>query len=169
MKTKVENIINPTQIENIQNTTQLETIQNCTQIDTTFYLTMISSFGVPGPAGISDRILLSRIASGAIGGQRMVIGNANGTISYADTTNSDHLGKVLGMTDKAYSNGDPAIVVREGLIEFNGWSFDVDLPIYLGVNGVLTQSPSSSGFSQIVGFAEAPTKLFINLREPILF
>jgi hypothetical protein len=126
-----------------------------------------------GAVGISllpdfDKIFLSRIADGDIGGQRMVIGNADGTVSYADATNVGHLGKVLGMSDAAYLDGETVRVIREGLVEFVGWSFDVDLPIYLGINGLLTQSASATGFSQIVGFAESPTKLFVNLREPIL-
>jgi hypothetical protein len=145
--------------------TRLVSINNQTAIDSPIYLTTISGIG---PPGLSDLLFLTRIADGNIGGQRMVIGNADGTCSYAHTTNVTHIGKVLGMSNAAYLDGENVKIIREGLVEFVGWSFDVDLPIYLGINGLLTQSASATGFSQIVGFAESPTKLFVNLREPIL-
>lgn len=124
--------------------------------------------GLQGPPGLSDQMFLDRTANGAIGGQRMVVGNPDGSVSYANNTNLLHLGKVLGMSDAAYLDGETVKIIREGLVEFVGWSFDVDLPIYLGINGLLTQTPAVTGFLQIVGFAESPTKLFVNLREPIL-
>jgi len=126
------------------------------------------SIGLAGIAPVPDSLFLYRTANGAIGGQRMVVGNADGTVSYADATNVSHLGKVLGMSDAAYLDGETVKVIREGLVEFVGWSFNPAQPIYLSTNGVLTQSASATGFSQIVGFAESPTKLFVNLREPIL-
>lgn len=119
--------------------------------------------GPAGPAGGSE----VRPASGAIGGQRMLIGNADGSVSYADASNMAHLGKVLGISENAANDGDNVTVIVLGYTEFNGWAWNTSLPIYLGTNGLLTQTPAVSGFSQIVAMAETATRIYIRLREPI--
>ena len=124
--------------------------------------------GPIGPTGPTDQITFRRIASGALGGQRMVKANPDGTVSYADTTDVADAGKVLGITDFAVADGEEVVIIREGLTEFEGWSFNVGLPVYLGENGLVTQTASPAGFSQIVVFAENPTNLFVNLPEPII-
>lgn len=121
-----------------------------------------------GPRGLSDKMYFIRIADGPIGGHRAVIGNLDGTVSYADTEDVLHLGKVLGITTSSAEDGEEVEIIRSGIIEFNGWSWDVETPVFLSTNGLLSQTPSVVGFSQIVGFAESPTKLFVNLREPLL-
>jgi hypothetical protein len=124
--------------------------------------------GPIGPPGLSDRMFFVRIAAENIGGHRAVMGNLDGTISVASSSNTGHLGKVLGITIGAVVEGEETEVIRSGIIEFEGWDWNLDNPIYLSVNGLLSQTPATTGFSQIVGFAETPTKLFVNLREPIL-
>ena len=130
--------------------------------------TIIIDKGARGPRGLSDLFYLTRIANSDLGGHRAVISNEDGTIDYADSSNVDHLGKVLGIIVQAVLEGERVDVIRGGLLEFEGWAWDLGLPVYLAENGLLTQNPVSSGFSQIVGFAESPTGLFVNLREPIL-
>jgi hypothetical protein len=121
-----------------------------------------------GPRGLSDLFFLRRVANANLGGHRAVISNVDGTIDYADSSNVGHLGKVLGIIVQAVLEGEEVDVIRGGLLEFEGWDWDVDMPVYLAENGLLTQNPATSGFSQIVGFAQSPTGLFVNLREPIL-
>jgi hypothetical protein len=121
-----------------------------------------------GPRGLSDLFFLRRVANANLGGHRAVISNVDGTTDYADSSNLLHLGKVLGIIVQAVLEGEEVDVIRGGLLEFEGWDWDVDLPVYLAENGLLTQNPATSGFSQIVGFAQSPTGLFVNLREPIL-
>lgn len=130
--------------------------------------TVVVNDGERGPPGLSNLFFFVRRADGAIGGHRAVVSNEDGTVTYADNTNLNHLGKVLGITTSAVLDGEEVKIIRGGLIEFEGWSFNVDLPVYLAENGLLTQNPATQGFSQILGFAESPTGLFVNLREPIL-
>ena len=130
--------------------------------------TVVVDEGARGPRGLSDLFYLSRIANSDLGGHRAVISNEDGTIDYADSSNVGHCGKVLGIIVRATLEGERVDVIRGGLLEFEGWSFNVDLPVYLAENGLLTQNPATQGFSQILGFAESPTGLFVNLREPIL-
>jgi hypothetical protein len=128
----------------------------------------LALLGPQGPSGLSDIFFLRRVANADLGGHRAVISNLDGTIDYADSSNLLHLGKLLGIIVQAVLQGEEVDVIRGGLLEFEGWNWDVDLPVYLAENGLLTQNPATSGFSQIVGFAQSPTGLFVNLREPIL-
>lgn len=130
--------------------------------------TVVVDEGARGPRGLSDLFYLNRIANSNLGGHRAVISNEDGTLDYADSSNVGHLGKVLGIIIRATLQGERVDVIRGGLLEFEGWSWDTDLPVYLATNGLLTQNPATTGFSQILGFAESPTGLFVNLREPIL-
>lgn len=122
--------------------------------------------GPPGPAGTGSNVVF-RDASTAIGGQRLVIGTAGGEVAYADNTNSSHLGKVLGLSLNAANVGEEVEVLLFGYTEFNGWSWNTALPIFASTNGLLTQTPPTTGFSQIVGTAETATRIYFRLREPI--
>ena len=119
-------------------------------------------------AQATSTLSVVRQASGAIGGHRVVITTSTNTVTYADKSEPTHVGRVLGVTTNAADDGDDLLVVREGRVEHNGWSWTAFLPVYLSTNGTLTQTPPSTGFSQIVGFAETPTSLFVSLREPII-
>jgi hypothetical protein len=136
-------------------------------INKTKQKTVVVDAGARGPRGLSDLFFLTREANVTLGGHRAVIANVDGTIDYASASNLDHMGKVLGIIVDAVLEGRKVDVIRGGLLEFEGWSWDVSLPVYLAENGLLTQNPTGAGFSQIVGFAESPTGLFVNLREPI--
>ena len=129
--------------------------------------TVVIDEGARGPRGLSDLFFLTREAAADLGGHRAVRSNEDGTIDYASASNLNHLGKVLGIIVRSVLTGERVEVIRGGLLVFEGWNFDVNLPVYLAENGLLTQNPSGAGFSQIVGFAESPTGLFVNLREPI--
>lgn len=123
--------------------------------------------GPIGPVGPEGGTAIKRPANGAIGGQRVVVGNADGTVSYADATDTSHLGRVLGVTQTAVSDGEDATVIHTGYFNEPTWSWDTSLPLYAGANGLITQTTPAVGFSQIIGFAETPTRIYIRLREPI--
>ena len=119
--------------------------------------------GVPGiPVGVSF------IAGEALGGHRVVIvDGSSGLLFYADSSNINHANKIVGMTDGAVIQGDPANVVIYGEVAEPTWNWTLDIPIWIGSNGLLTQSSPSVGFSRIIGFPVLPTKIFVELREPI--
>ena len=121
--------------------------------------------GAAGPSGGSAMLLTT---NSALGGHRIVY-MAGGYPQYADCTAISHANHVLGMTLTATNSGDTASIVRNGDVTEPTWNWDTTKPVYLGTNGVPTQTPpSNAAFSLIVGIPKTPTTLFVALREPIV-
>jgi hypothetical protein len=124
--------------------------------------------GPPGPPGPTGGIALQYQAGEALGGHRMVVLDDTGKAVYADNTVLSHANKVLGMTTGAASMGDTATIQTGGEMTEPSWSWVLDTPIWLSSAGMLTQVAPVTGFSQVVAFPITATKVFINLREPII-
>lgn len=127
--------------------------------------------GDKGDTGDSNTIV-TMTAGSALGGHRIVAQspNANNTVIYADPTNSAHANLVFGMTLNAVSSGGSVDVAVCGEFTEPSWSWTLGLPIFLSQNGTLTQTAptvSVANFSLVVGFPITPTKMFVNIREPI--
>jgi hypothetical protein len=124
--------------------------------------------GLPGPPGGAT---LEYIAGIAIGGHRAVILDGNGKLAYADAANLAHLGRIIGITVVAVDADASCQVQNFDQLDEPSWNWDTSKPVYLGLNGVLTQQvPALPGakFSMVVGFPISSTSLFVNLREPII-
>lgn len=127
--------------------------------------------GDKGDAGDSNTVV-TMVAGSALGGHRIVAQSpsANDTVIYADASNSAHANLVFGMTLNAASEGGNIDVAVTGEFSEPSWTWSLGQPIFLGLNGTLTQTiPTSSvaDFSLVVGFPITPTKMFVNIREPI--
>lgn len=121
--------------------------------------------GPPGPAGAS---VTSYVAGETLGGNRAVKANVSGQAVYATNTDaaSQHL---LGVTTGAAVFGDNVSVQRSGVMVEPSWSWSPNQPVFLGANGVLTQTyPTGALLSIIVGFALTPTSIHLSPREPII-
>lgn len=105
-----------------------------------------------------------------VSGHRAVVLDADGRLNYASNNVPDHLGRLVGITTNAALTGDFAFVAKAGIVTEPSWTWTVGSPIFMGANGLLTQAaPANAGtFSQIVGMPIAATRLFIDIREPIL-
>lgn len=128
------------------------------RIDTS---TTVFNTGAPG----SDH--LTKTAGVALGGHRMVTLDAVGEAIYADSSILAHAHKVLGMTTGAAILGAPIDILRMGEFSEPSWSWILDEPLFLGTDGLLTQTPPVSGFSLIVAFPISATMVYVDLREPI--
>lgn len=127
--------------------------------------------GDKGDAGDSNTVV-TMTAGSALGGHRIVAQSPtnNNTVVYADASNSAHANLVFGMTLNAADAGGSVDVAVCGEFTEPTWNWTLGLPIFLSVDGTLTQTvPTSSvaDFSLVVGFPITPTKLFVNIREPI--
>ncbi|HYE75116.1 MAG TPA: hypothetical protein VEF04_17375, partial [Blastocatellia bacterium] len=81
-----------------------------------------------------------------------------------------HRDRYTGITLNAALGGEIVNIQRLGEATESSWNWIVDAPIYIGANGVLTQTPpvaSTAAFSQIIGVAVSPTSIYLAPREPI--
>lgn len=85
----------------------------------------------------------------------------------ADSNNIAAVGRVAGVSMAAFLTGFPSDIVFHGLIDNPLWNWNEGDVLFLNGTSLSTTQPSS-GFSQIIGTAKSPTKVLINLEEPIL-
>ena len=121
-----------------------------------------------GERGSSGSSNVEIIAGEAIGGHRVVL-QLGDRAYYATNENAQHGMRVLGITENAATLGDTLSVIRAGTIAEPSWNLDVESPVFLGVNGLITQTApvTPSAFSLIIGFPISSTEIFVSLREPI--
>lgn len=121
--------------------------------------------GAPGQAGVS---YVTFVASGPIGGHRAVRAMFARHAQYADHNDVAGASSILGITLHAAEAKAPINVAASGEIVEPSWAWVVDAPIFVGVAGVLTQAPPSTGFQLIVGVATSPTSMLVSIKQPII-
>ena len=126
----------------------------------------IGAQGRPGTAGGSSE---RRTAATVLGGHRIVRSTGGDTVGYASTADPSHGDDTVGMTLGTAALGAPVEVQRVGVVDFNGWHFTPGEPVFLHEGGMVTQEPVTAGFVQIVGHAESPTRLYLDIQPPIYF
>jgi hypothetical protein len=136
---------------------------------TQFQILSTGSQGPRGPAGSGS---LFKIAGSSIGGQRIVVTSptSNDQVLYGSNTTATHANLVLGITVNAASAGGTLEIVRSGEITESSWNWTLGAPIFLGTNGLMTQTAPvnpSALFSLVVAFPITPTKIYVSIREPI--
>ena len=125
--------------------------------------------GPPGPMGPGGSISHTALASVAIGGHRAVINTVAG-VAYADASDPTHIARVVGVTTASAAGGSPITFQSSGKITEPSWAWTPDADIFVGLNGLLTQSiPGAAVFAQRLGFALSPTEMWVELGEPIVF
>lgn len=123
--------------------------------------------GVPGLPGLAgEDTVVNKIATTALSGNRAVVADGATSAVYASNSILAHKHFLLGITTGAASAGATAQVQTAGEMVEPSWSWAVGR-VFLGVNGLLTQSPSATGFVQQVGLALSATKIRIAFGEPI--
>ena len=124
--------------------------------------------GKQGPAGPAGGEGISKIAGETLGGHRAVTtGPSSDVIIYADNTNPAHEASVFGITVGAATVGTATLVKTSGEIEEPGWAWTPQGAIYLSTNGILTQTPPTTGFCLALGYAVTSTKMLVNIGQAI--
>ena len=117
--------------------------------------------GAPGTGGVQTCVLT---AARDLSGHRVVV--AFGGADYADPTDPDHADLVVGITTGAALSGDDVIVQAAGEMVESTWNWSPG-PVWCGALGTLTQTAPTSGWSQIVATALAPTRILITGRQAL--
>lgn len=113
--------------------------------------------GEQGLPGFSTNV----IAAEALGGNRAVTVDG----FHANPEDADRFG---GITLTSGVLGATVGVLVKGLMTEGSWNWTPDQPIFIGPNGVLTQSPSTTGLIRRIAWAMSPTQINVDLMPPIL-
>lgn len=125
-----------------------------------------TSGGVSPPSTTLDTITTKIRSSGNFSPNTPVYITPSGSIrrsSITDlTTNS-----VIGLLKTSSTIGVDAEVVLQGVLEDSNWNWDLSKPVFVGVNGSLTQNPSGSFIKQ-VGVPVSIDRLWVEIQPTIL-
>lgn len=122
--------------------------------------------GEPGEGGIGGTINLT--AAAIVSGHRVIATDENGEAIYADKGTPSHVGRVLGISMNAATVGASVAVKTFGEFSEPTWAWNAGEPIYLGANGVLTQTPPLAGILLEVAFALTSTSIFVSIKQPFV-
>jgi|SRR5271157_1834398 len=119
--------------------------------------------GIQGVPGISG--LFNKVCGEDIGGNRVVIIDVDGKLYYADKDNLNHINKILGITTQAGMIGTTIQVQSISEMVEPSWNWDVTKPaVYLGNNGLLTQTVPITGFLLEIGNTSSNISIIINIK-----
>jgi len=126
---------------------------------------VITHTGPRGPAG--DAVAsVDKIAAQALGGNRVVKIAPAGEVDYASSASPGDGALVLGVTTGAAVMGASIEVQTGGEMVELSWTWTLG-PVFLGLNGLLTQTAPTSGFIQQIGIALSATVLLIDVQQPL--
>lgn len=121
--------------------------------------------GLPGQAGAS---YLTYLADGALGGQRVVRATTAGKVGYVDPSDPAQAHAAIGLTMGAAADGEDINVQFSGEMSEPGWTWTANQPVFVGANGVPTQTPPATGFQAVIGVATSVTAMAIQIKSPIV-
>lgn len=119
---------------------------------------------IPPPPTPTDPTL---IAGRNVSGHR-VMKATEGLADYASSAIIGDANLILGISKGAALVGDPVTIQTEGMMTEPSWNWDVGVPIFNGVDGLLTQVSATEGYSLVVGIPITPTTILVSVKQPII-
>ena len=98
---------------------------------------------------------------------RAVRHNSLNRMVYSDSLDLSQINKCVGITSTAANTGNNVTVVTFGPMEDASWNWDTSKPIFFDGNGNLVQTPSSTGFSQIIATPISGQKIWIRIIQAL--
>ncbi len=118
--------------------------------------------GLPGIATSTDQYEAGQALSG-----HRAVRIRGGLAYYCDAAQTSDAGKAIGITVGAVLQGGLATVQTLGKLTEPSWNWN-EGPVFVGPNGVLTQSTAGQAFTQQVGVAVSATSIDINPQLAII-
>lgn len=128
---------------------------------------MVSVVGRRGADGATPAVF-TRIAGEAVGGHRVLVYDAVGRVVYADSSEASHAGRVVGLSLGAAAEGEAVTVRRLGEVTEPSWSWTPGAPLFLGTDGLITETPPATGIVQSIGSAVTATTILLDFSLFIL-
>ena len=111
---------------------------------------------------------ISLPTNSVISGFKVIRVDSSGFAKYASNDDITHNDKVIGVSTQSITDNTPVLVRTEGFMDDAGWTFTPGDPIYVGLNGSITQTVPSSGFILNLGQALTATRILINIKTSII-
>jgi hypothetical protein len=96
----------------------------------------------------------------------MVVATPSGAV-YADPANPAHADALLGLTTGAALAGDQVTVMVAGEIVEPSWSWTPGMPLFVTASGLLSHTPPSTGWVQMVALAVTATRILLSPRQSV--
>jgi hypothetical protein len=129
---------------------------------------MVGQRGAPGRPGTDSGggvQTIVRTAGETISALRIVFESQQLVHPVNPTTEAVY--QALGLALTSASIGTDITIQTQGFVDDAAWSW-AEGHVWCGPNGTLTQTPPTSGWDFIIGFATSATRLYIDLNEPVL-
>lgn len=125
--------------------------------------------GIQGPAGPEGAAGgdTPMVAASTLSGHRAVVSVSATEIGYADNDTPSHSVKVLGIIKDAANAGGTVMVQTFRSMTEPSWDWTPGQPIFLGNNGMLTQTVPATGFILELGVAISPQTIWIDIKQAI--
>lgn len=98
---------------------------------------------------------------------RAVTVDSAGEVVYATTTDTATR-HAIGISTNAVTAGQDVNIHTSGPLTDASWSWTCPAPVYVGVNGALTQTAPTTGFNSCVGIAIAADTIDVSIHPSIL-
>ena len=120
------------------------------------------------PKGFTGNEVVEYEAGTELQVYRVTVINSLSKAIYAEPSINEHAHKIIGVTITGAAGAGEMVQIRNyGQIEYAGWSWAADAPIYLGDDGTLTQTAPTSGARVQVAFPIASNRMFIDIKAPV--
>lgn len=138
--------------------------------DVQVHVVAVGPQGPPGSGAGSGSTTETYIAGTALGGQRIVVTNSSGEAIYAQNTDAAHANMATKITTGAAESSAEVTVQFIGTMTDVSFNWTPGATLYLGVNGLMTQTPPTSPavFSKVVAVAETATKILLVQEPPVM-
>lgn len=151
-----------------------QTILELVPTTTTLEISDIGLQGIPGPKGDdgnTEQLNVAGVAGQTLSGHRLVTYQPDGRLVYASPDNPNHFTQSVWLTKNSAVEDDIMSLVAMGEVTEPSWSWTSGNSLYLGLNGVLTETPPNgvSVFVRIVGNAITSQSIYFDPSPPILF
>ena len=107
------------------------------------------------------------VADGAVSAVKAIYKKVNG-VSLANSNVDYAQATVIGISINAANDAETVRYKTAGRLEDSSFSFTVGVPLYLDINGNLTETPPTNGFRTRIGSALEVGAINIQIEEPII-
>ena len=139
----------------------VESVAQLTTVEVPPQLTTVNQAVVIQQGGSSSSSTVVRITAQAISGHS-VVGIDQAGLAIVASSDTPTV-QPIGISTGAAASGQPVTIQLTGEVLEPSWNWDVTKPVFMGLNGVLTQVPPSTGVVVTVGYPTKPTGLLLDL------